>query len=118
MGVEVIKHARAVVRVTGEIDIANVAELESALDQAVEESPDGFVVDTSEVEYIDATGIKAILRAWDRMHSGGGAVALVVSKIVRKIADLLGLEKLPCLLLFESLDAALNALTRGAGDQR
>jgi len=113
MAVEVVQDVRIVVRITGEIDLANVDEFNSALSHAVGQSPDGFVVDASGVSYIDGTGIRSILGAWQRVRNTGG-IAIVAGGVVRRLAEALDLEELPCLLFCDTMESAMDALSRCA----
>lgn len=118
MAVAVVRDVRMIIQVTGEIDIANVSELDSALDDAVRASPDGFVVDASGVSYIDGMGIRAILGAWQRVKDGGGTLALVSSDVVGRLLNIVGAKGIPCLLTCESVQTAVDALTRCIGNNR
>jgi len=115
MGVEIILGLRTIVRVTGEIDMSNVTELDGALDRAAGESPDGFVIDMAGVKYIDGMGFRAILAAYHRVRSAGGGIALVARGEVRRMADVLGMEELPNLLLCEDVRTAQEALSSSKG---
>jgi anti-anti-sigma factor len=66
-------HGAAVVRLVGELDLAAVPTLQSAL-----AGVDGDVeLDCSEIEFIDAAGLGAILRAQETCTAGGGKLVLV-----------------------------------------
>ena len=62
--------------VSGELDLASVAELRAALGTAGERSP-SVVIDVSGVSFIDSTALAALLRANDELSSNG--VHLVVA---------------------------------------
>ena len=51
------------VAVRGEVDIAAVPALQSALDGAIRDSAGAFVLDLCEVEFLDSSGLHLILRA-------------------------------------------------------
>ena len=51
------------VAVRGEIDIAAVPALELALDGAIRDSAGPFVLDLCELEFLDSSGLRLILRA-------------------------------------------------------
>lgn len=99
------------VRVTGEIDMSNVSELKSALDATCADSPQGFVVDASELDYIDSSGIRAILEAWHCVREAGGVLAVVTSDIVRRLLDILAAENIPSLHLCDNIESAVAALS-------
>jgi anti-anti-sigma factor len=111
MEVHIVKDTALVVRAHGEIDIANAGELGSMLDSAAEESPGGFVVDLSDVSYIDVTGTRAILAAYQRVRWGGGRLEVVTSGIVKRVFCLLGLDGLPRFGIRDDVEAAAAAVT-------
>ena len=47
----------------GELDIAEVERLEHAVDEAVAGSVGAFAIDLSELEFLDSSGIRVLLRA-------------------------------------------------------
>lgn len=61
----------------GELDMANVDELEQAIDEGIEAGARDFIVDLSAVEFIDATTIHALLRGWNRTARRNGQFMLV-----------------------------------------
>jgi anti-anti-sigma factor len=50
------------VAVRGEIDFANAAELEAALGAALPDGPGAFLVDLTEVTFLDSSGINVLQR--------------------------------------------------------
>jgi anti-sigma B factor antagonist len=51
------------VAVSGEVDVATAPVLEGALDTAIRESRGVFVVDFSDVTFMDSSGVNVLLRA-------------------------------------------------------
>jgi anti-anti-sigma factor len=51
------------VAVRGEVDMANATELQAALDAALADGAGVFVVDLTEVAFLDSSGINVLLRA-------------------------------------------------------
>lgn len=100
-----------VVRAAREIDLANVGEFEGLLQAAIEKSPCGLLVDMSQVRYLDVSGLKAILRVYQQVYSAGGAVALVMEGIVRKLFEVVSAGGFPGLLICENTQAALEKLS-------
>ncbi|MHB9038104.1 MAG: STAS domain-containing protein [Armatimonadota bacterium] len=119
MKIEVIENKQVVVRVSGEVELPNIDALRDAIESAASKAPDGFVIDLSDVQYIDSAGISALVFAYRRMCSTGGKLAVVISdKNVRRIVTLTRLETLPGISLFESADEAESFLTKDlAGHQ-
>lgn len=58
-----------VIRVGGELDLSTVPSLEQELGAALERPEGGVVVDLSDLEFIDSTGIAVLVRA---MGDGDG----------------------------------------------
>jgi anti-sigma B factor antagonist len=52
-----------VLALTGELSLAEAAQLESRLEQAMSETPETIVVDLAGVEFIDSTGLSVLVRA-------------------------------------------------------
>jgi anti-anti-sigma factor len=103
-----------VVSVRGELDLGTASELEGPLEEAVgAEEP--LLIDLSECEFIDSTGIAMIVRAWQRLGGGNGGDAKVVicsdNEQVRRVLEITGLElSIP---IHASREEALAALRGG-----
>lgn len=79
----------------GELDMANVATLEAELDRTAGAGASPITVDMRELEFIDSTGIAALVAAHRRLNDGGGErIRLVRSRAsaVRRVMDLTGLD--------------------------
>jgi anti-sigma B factor antagonist len=94
---------RRVIRLSGELDLANASSLEAALERALG-GPDGdgggeIVVDMEHLTFIDSTGIAVLIRALG--HDGeAGRLRFVPSKglAVQRVLRVTGLEgRLPFL---------------------
>jgi anti-sigma B factor antagonist len=59
------------VSVSGELDLASVDELRTALATAAAASSSSVVVDVSDVSFIDSTALAALLRSNDELSSDG-----------------------------------------------
>ena len=87
-----------VVRVAGEVDMSHEEELRHELRTAVAADSKGIVVDLTECEFIDSTGIALIVRAWqrlDRNAEGDGKGRVVIASQndqVRRVLEITGLE--------------------------
>jgi anti-sigma B factor antagonist len=102
-----------VVTVRGELDLGTAPELEGPLEEAVgAEEP--LLIDLSECEFIDSTGIAMIVRAWQRLGNGDAGRERVAicsdNEQVRRVLEITGLEA--SIPVHESRDAALAALRR------
>lgn len=84
-----------VIRLTGEFDISNAQAILEAVSKARQGRADAHVVvDLRDVTFIDAAGIRALLRAQQQAQQGGGG--LVVrgpSPLVLDMLTVLGLAE-------------------------
>jgi anti-anti-sigma factor len=61
----------------GELDIASTKELENELAAIETNSPGTLVLDLRRVEFIDSTGLRALITADERARSAGRRLAVV-----------------------------------------
>lgn len=87
-----------VIAVRGELDLSTAPGLEGPLEDAIAAGDALVVVDLSECEFIDSTGIALIVRAWqrlDRAAEGDGSGRVVICSYndqVRRVLEITGLE--------------------------
>jgi anti-sigma B factor antagonist len=77
VSVEQPSPGRVVVGVAGEIDVATAPEVERALAEAGAEKR--VVLDLSECQFIDSSGLRTLLGARSAAVSAGGSLVLVVA---------------------------------------
>ncbi|HEX6229884.1 MAG TPA: STAS domain-containing protein [Solirubrobacterales bacterium] len=95
------------IEVQGELDLAVSDQLRDSLDRAAEDHGE-ILIDLEDCEFIDSTGIAAIVRADQEMSERGGRLALFApSGQVLRLLSLIGLTNGG--LVFDSLDEALAA---------
>ena len=100
----------SVVAISGEVDVAAVPALERALEAAIETTAGGFVVDLSGVEFMDSSGLLAILNARGLLARDGRALTVVCpAGPVRHLLEVAGVSKL--LLVCDSREDAEAALS-------
>jgi anti-anti-sigma factor len=101
-----------VVSVRGELDLSTAPDLEVPLEQAVSSGDGSVLVDLSECEFIDSTGIALIVRAWQRLDrdaDGSGRLVLCSgNNQVRRVLEVTGLEH--SIPIHHTRDEALTAL--------
>jgi anti-sigma B factor antagonist len=81
--------------VRGELDLSTAPDLEAPLEEALESGEGSVLIDLSQCEFIDSTGIALIVRAWQRLDSGENGRALVIcshNDQVRRVLEITGLE--------------------------
>ena len=79
-------------RVSGEIDMSTVPTFEDALSAAQGEKPERMMIDLSEVNFMDSSGLNALVRARNALEDTG--VELVISGMsvqVRRLFEVSGL---------------------------
>jgi anti-sigma B factor antagonist len=103
-----------VIAVRGELDLSTASDLEGPLEDAVSSGDPLVLIDLTECEFIDSTGIALIVRAWqrlDRAAEGDGSGRVVIcsdNDQVRRVLEITGLElSIP---IHSTRDQALAAL--------
>ena len=105
---EAVDAQTTVVEIAGEVTFSNVNGLGRELADALQAGARNLVIDLSDVEFIDSSGLSALLSASAQARERGGAVALVHGAEPPSIFRFRGVERL--LSLYESRDAALAGL--------
>ncbi|MDX6606905.1 MAG: anti-sigma factor antagonist [Solirubrobacterales bacterium] len=85
-----------VVRVAGEVDMSHEEELRGELRTAVAADAKGIVVDLSECEFIDSSGVRALLLSREAQHPEDGAERLAVaasSEQILRILSVMGIDR-------------------------
>jgi anti-sigma B factor antagonist len=102
------------VALAGELDIAEVPRLELALDAAVAETSGAFVVDLSDLDFLDSSGIRVLLRTRALLGREDRTLVVVCPYgPIRRAIELTGVSDL--FPMFPSRDAAARALAPANG---
>ena len=83
------------IAVRGELDLSTAPDLEGPVEEALDSGEGSVLIDLSDCEFIDSTGIALIVRAWQRLESGKNGRALVIcshNDQVRRVLEITGLE--------------------------
>jgi anti-sigma B factor antagonist len=105
VSVEQPSPGRVVVGVAGEIDVATAPEVERALAEAGAEKR--VVLDLSECQFIDSSGLRTLLGARSAAVSAGGSLVLVVADPgLLRVFEVVGLGDI--LEIHDSLARALS----------
>jgi anti-sigma B factor antagonist len=97
------------VAVCGEVDINAVPALDAALNAAIRDSVGAFIIDLSDVDFIDSSGIHVLLRARGLLGREDRALAVVCPfGPVRRVFELSGSSEL--FVLYGSREEAAAAL--------
>jgi anti-sigma B factor antagonist len=95
--------------VRGEVDLGAASELEAALEAAIRESAGAFVVDLTDVAFIDSTGLTILLRTRALLGREDRPLAVVCPHgPVRRVFELSGVSEV--FALYASREAAAAAL--------
>jgi anti-anti-sigma factor len=115
MNFEVIYGDPVIVHGEGEIDYSNAEEFRAALNEAVRESPGGFVIDLFDASFIDSPGIQAIFDVYRKVFNAGGHLAVVVvHPNAKKIFHVLSVDIFPNLFLCDNIEEAVRSLSISA----
>lgn len=104
----------SVITVRGELDMNTAPQLEQQLEEALADPEASVMLDLSQCEFIDSTGIALIVRSWqrlDRNAGGNGKGRLVLCSYnhqVRRLLKLTGVES--SISMHERRDDALAEL--------
>jgi anti-sigma B factor antagonist len=97
--------------VRGELDMNTTPELETAMEAALADEGAAVMLDLSECEFIDSTGIALIVRAWQKLGGDDGKGRFVLCCInhqVRRLLKITGVES--SISMHEQRQAALAEL--------
>ena len=99
------------VAVRGEVDLATVTVLEEALDAAIRESEGAFMLDLSDVDFIDSSGLHALLRARGLLGREDRSLGLICRPgAARRALEVSGIADL--FLIYDTREEAAAALVR------
>lgn len=93
-----------IVKIKGEIDIYTCGEFRTALSSLVKENTTHFIIDLSELNYIDSTGLGTIAHSARTIDPNNGHIYIICQKPqIKKIFEVSGLQK-KNISLFEKLE--------------
>ena len=80
------------------------------MEKFVEESPKNLILDLSQIDFIDSSGLGALVQLVKRVQTAGGTLQIVTNPRVTQTVKLVRLEKF--LSLQESVSMALENLKK------
>lgn len=102
----------SMITIRGELDMNTAPELESSLAEATASGEGSVLVNLSDCEFIDSTGVALIVQAWqrlDRAAEGNGRLVICCpNSQVRRLLDITGVDA--SISMHETLDEALADL--------
>lgn len=105
----------AILRLVGEIDLSSVHVLDEQFALAASSGSTQLVIDATNVTFMDSTGLHALIAGKRLIHEKGSQIALVPSRQVRRVMELVFPEPLFAARL-DTVDEALGFL--GLEDDR
>lgn len=96
-----------VYRLRGSLDMATAPSVRAALIEAADEGKHDIIVDCSMLEYLDSTGLGALIGAHKRAHEHGGRLRIIVNDgPIQRLFSITGL--MTVLSVYNSIEAALD----------
>ncbi len=102
------RHGEAIVyRLRGSLDLETAPSLRAALTQAADEGKNDIIVDLTQLEFLDSTGLGALIGAHRRALEHGGRLRLIVaSGPIERLLNITGL--IDIFAAYGSIESALN----------
>lgn len=116
--IEITREFTTVIRVEGEVDMSNVHFLREAIDHTISDCSPGMVIDLTSLDFIDSSGIAAIVSTQHSLHENGRLLVLVTcNSNIKRTFSLIHLDSLPGLSLCDDMPAAARLFLAGEGGQ-
>jgi anti-anti-sigma factor len=85
---------RATVALCGELDLSGVDRARQAIEQAESGAAALLILDLSELDFIDSTGLEVLLRAAQRAHDDGRRLIVQrPSRYVRRLLEMTAIDQ-------------------------
>lgn len=98
---------RRVVHLVGECDMSTAPQLREALLPLRGPEIDELIVDASELEFMDSTGLGVVIGCLKRLRESGGVLKIVgATGPVRRVLEITGIDQI--IPLHDSLEAATD----------
>lgn len=111
VGHRVVDERVCVVSVEGDLDLASAPQLKWTLVDLLEKGYARYVIDLSQLTYMDSMGLGVLVGFRKRVEGTAGLALASLPETQRKLLEMTGLDA--CFDSFDSLDEALN---KNAGD--
>ncbi len=83
-----------VIRLGGEVDVYTAPQLKQAMIALLEKGVKRFIVDLTNVEYLDSTALGVLIGGLKRIREVGGNLLLICpSARIRRVFEITGLDK-------------------------
>ncbi len=92
LGTELVGKA-CIVRLGGELDLYNAQNLRDALLKACDDGPERIVVDLSDVDFIDSTGLGVLIEARTKLANRSAFLLAAPQLETRRALEISGLDR-------------------------
>lgn len=111
-GTREVKDDYQLFRLAGLLDAFSEPKFRSVMGQCVEESPKHFILDLSKIDFVDSSGLGALVQLAKKVQTAGGTLQIVTNPRVTQTVKLVRLEQF--LSLQTSVEVAIEN-TKSAG---
>ncbi|MFE6364839.1 STAS domain-containing protein [Streptomyces sp. NPDC057806] len=111
----------AVAQLPNRVDYDNASMVGAQCEDLVRQGCSTLVLDASQVEHLDSSGVSMIIRLWRLLDERAGALRIAaLSAHYHQVWRILGLESLLplCRTVRAALPASVGVVAEGATDQR
>jgi anti-sigma B factor antagonist len=99
---------RAVIALTGEVDLYTAPDFKSELIRVIEGGATTVVIDFTDTSFIDSTALGVLVSGLKRIRPRGGQLPLVITdRNIKKVFDITGLDRV--FPIHETRSAALDS---------
>ena len=89
------KETKWIIETIGDIDIASSKDLKEVLVNKFQEKEQDIILDFTQLNYIDSTGLGIIIGAYGRMEESGKNLSIVHPKeSIKRLLTITGLDKI------------------------
>lgn len=113
LGIDVARDGGiAIIRLTGELDAYTSGRFREVMIDTISTGAEHLLINLANVEYIDSSGLGALVGGLKRISERNGRMVIVASRPqVRKVFEITGLEKV--FSIYRTEDEALDSLKQG-----
>jgi anti-sigma B factor antagonist len=103
----VVDDGRALVAIRGSVDLTTAPELRNRLSELIDDGNTCIIVDLTGTDFLDSTGLGALVSAHKRLRMKGGEIRIVCADgQVRKVFEITSLDRV--FAMHDSIDGALS----------
>ena len=102
-----IKDHKSVIVLSGRLDFSSRKALRAVIDENLANGCGDFVIDLQQVDFIDSSGLGALIACYSTVRKQGGGMTLV--RLPKQVHDLMEMTKLTTFFdICETAEAALQ----------